>query len=114
MKNFVEEGHTLDFLTAPYNVLSGGGFKIGDIIAIALYDALSGATVTGRVTGVFDVKAEAAGSGQAWAVGDKVYWDDTNKQFTKTSSANTLAGYAVAVKLTTPDVVGRLKLIPAA
>jgi hypothetical protein len=56
---------------------------------------------------------EGAGSGQAWAVGDKVYWDDTNKRFTKTSTSNTLAGYAVAAALTA-DVVGRLRLCPAA
>ena len=112
MKNFVQEGFALD-LAAPYDVSSGGGFKVGDIIAIAASDALSGADVVGYVEGVFDVTAEGAGSGQAWAAGDKVYWDDTNKRFTKTSTSNTLAGYAVAAKVTT-DTVGRLRLCPAA
>jgi predicted RecA/RadA family phage recombinase len=112
MKNYVHDGKALD-LTAPYAVSSGGGFKVGDIIAIAASDAANAASVVGYVEGVYDVTAEGAGSGQAWAAGDKVYWDDTNKRFTKTSTSNTLAGYAVSAKLTA-DVVGRLKLIPAA
>lgn len=112
MKNYVHDGAALD-LTAPYAVSSGGGFKIGDIVAIAASDAASAASVVGYVRGVYDVTAEGAGSGQAWAVGDKIYWDDTNKRFTKTSTSNTLAGYAVLAKLTA-DVVGRLSLIPAA
>lgn len=112
MKNYVHDGAALD-LTAPYAVSSGGGFKVGDIVAIASNDAASGDSVVGVVHGVFDVTAEGAGSGQVWAAGDKVYWDDTNKRFTKTSTSNTLAGYAIAAKLTA-DVVGRLKLIPAA
>lgn len=112
MNNFVQNGHSLD-LAAPYAVSSGGGMKIGDIIAIAAMDAASGATVAGYVEGVYDVLAEGAGSGQAWAVGDKVYWDDSAKQFTKTSTSNTLAGYAVAAKLTA-GVLGRLRLCPAA
>jgi predicted RecA/RadA family phage recombinase len=112
MKNRIQRGEALD-LAAPYDVLSGGGFKVGDIIAIASMDAVSGVVVSGSVEGVFDVTKEGAGSGQAWAVGDKVYWDDTNKRFTKTSTSNTLAGYAVAAALTA-DVVGRLRLCPAA
>src|SRR5690242_8133885 len=31
----------------------------------------------------------------ALAVGAKVYWDDTNKRFTATSTSNTLCGYAL-------------------
>jgi predicted RecA/RadA family phage recombinase len=112
MKNYVSGGEVLD-LAAPYAVSSGGGMKIGDIIAIAAVDAAITVVIAGYVQGVFDVTAEGAGSGQAWAVGDKIYWDDTNKRFTKTSTSNTLAGYAVGAKLTA-DVVGRLRLCPVA
>jgi predicted RecA/RadA family phage recombinase len=48
---------------------------------------------------------------QAWAEGDLVYWDNTAKQFTKTSTSNTKAGYAVAAKLTA-GVSGRMRLVP--
>ena len=53
--------------------------------------------------------AQGAGSGQAFAVGDAVYWDDTNKRMTKTSSGNTLVGAAMAAKLTAATTI-RLRL----
>ena len=43
---------------------------------------------------------EGAGSGQVWAEGTKIYWDDSAKKFTVTSTSNTLCGYAVAASLT--------------
>jgi predicted RecA/RadA family phage recombinase len=110
MKNYVEGGEVID-LAAPYAVASGAGMKVGQFIAIAACDAANGATVAGYLQGVFDVLKEGAGSGQAWAVGDLVYWDNTAKQFTKTSTSNTKAGYAAGAALTT-DVVGRLRLVP--
>jgi predicted RecA/RadA family phage recombinase len=110
MKNYVQDGRALD-LAAPYAVSSGGGFKVGQLIAIAAMDAANAATVAGYVEGVFDVLKEGAGSGQAWAAGDLIYWDNSAKQFTKTSTSNTKAGYAVAAALTA-DVVGRLRLVP--
>lgn len=109
MKTFVQAGEALD-LAAPYDVASGAGFKVGQFIAIASCAALSGATVAGHLEGVYDVLAEG-GSGQAWAVGDLVYWDNTAKQFTKTTTSNTKAGYAVAAKLTA-GVLGRIRLVP--
>lgn len=110
MQNYVQDGHALD-LVAPYDVASGGGFKVGQFIAIAAVDAVSGATLAGYVEGVYDVLAEGAGSGQVWAAGDLIYWDNTAKQFTKTSTSNTKAGYAVSAKLTA-GVLGRLRLVP--
>lgn len=108
MKNFVQKGDALD-LAAPYDVLSGGGMKVGAIVAIAAAAAVSGATVAGYTRGVFDVTSD---TGAAWAVGDVVYWDDTNKRFTKTTTSNTKAGIAVAAKLA-GDTVGRIKLVPS-
>lgn len=35
-------------------------------------------------------------TGAAWLFGDALYWDATNKNFTKTTSGNTLCGFAVA------------------
>lgn len=111
MKNYVQRGEALD-LTAPSGgVTSGVGYKIGAIIAIAAVSVAAGATFAGYTEGVFDVAAEGAGSGQAWAEGDLIYYDATNKRFTKTSTSNTLAGVAVAAKATTLTE-GRLKLVP--
>lgn len=110
MKNYVHEGRALD-LTAPYAVVAGAGFKVGQLICIAANDAANAAAVVGYPEGVYDVLAEGAGSGQVWAEGDLIYWDNTAKQFTKTTTSNTKAGYAVSAKLTA-GVLGRLRLVP--
>jgi hypothetical protein len=66
MKNYVHDGVALD-LVAPYAVAAAAGFKVGQLIAIAAADAANAAAVVGYTQGVFDVLAEGAGSGQAWA-----------------------------------------------
>jgi predicted RecA/RadA family phage recombinase len=48
-------------------------------------------------------------SAQAWTAGALVYWDDTAKLFTTTSTSNTLAGVAVAIAAN-PTATGRVRL----
>ncbi|MFS0737549.1 DUF2190 family protein [Sphingomonas sp. 1P06PA] len=105
MKTYVQPGETLP-LTAPYAVASGGGFLVGSIFAIAKHDAASGAPVEGLRIGVNDV---AKATGEAWTAGQKVYWDNTNKRLTTTSSGNTLVGAAVQAQAS-GDTVGRAQL----
>ena len=107
MKNYVQPGNTLT-LTAPYAVASGDGLLVGSIFGVAAGDAESGATVEAALTGVFDLTK--AGS-QAWSVGDKVYWDDTNKRCTNVATGNTLIGVAIeAVAGGAGDTIGRVRL----
>ena len=107
MKTYVQPGNTIT-LTAPYDVTSGDGLLVGAIFGIASGDALTGAEVEVATTGVFDVTKAAS---QAWAVGDKVYWDNTNRVATKTATANTLIGVAVlAVGGTASETIGRVRL----
>ena len=107
MKTYVQPGNTIT-LTAPYDVTSGDGLLVGAIFGIASGDALTGAEVEVVTTGVFDVTKAAS---QAWAVGDKVYWDNTNRVVTKTATANTLIGVAVlAVGGTASETIGRVRL----
>jgi predicted RecA/RadA family phage recombinase len=68
---------------------------------------LQNASVEAITTGVIDHAKK--NSAEAWAVGDRVYWNDTNKNFTTTASGNTLAGVAVAAALN-PSGTGRLRL----
>ena len=108
MKNFVQNGDVLS-LTAPYDVAAGAAFKVGGIIAVATSAALSGAAVEGIVVGVFDL---AKVSAQGWAtIGLPIFWDDSAKLFTTTSSGNTLAGVNVATA-SNPSVTGRVRLTP--
>ncbi len=107
MKNFHQPGGTLT-LSAPYDVTSGGGLKLGAIVGVATSDALSGEPVEVILEGVFElVKAPS----QAWTVGAKVYWDDTNKRTTSVATSNTLIGVATeAVAGGAGDIIGRVRL----
>ena len=89
---FIQSGDMFE-LPAPNELKSGDPFKVGSIIAIAMTDAAAGEAVKGAVTGVFDVPKV---TGATFAQGDKLYWDNTNKYFTKTASGNTLAAVALA------------------
>jgi predicted RecA/RadA family phage recombinase len=107
MKNCVQPGNTLT-LTAPYAVTSGDGLLVGAIFGVAAGDAASGATVEAALTGVFDLTKIGS---QAWTVGAKVYWDDTNKRCTTVATDNTLIGVAVeAVAGGAGDTIGRVRL----
>jgi len=105
MKNFVQEGNVLT-LPAPYDVASGGGFQVGALFAIATTDAASGTPVEGSMKGVFTLPKTSA---QAWAVGVRVYWDDTNKRCDSDSTKGGLIGVATAVSAN-PSTVGYVRL----
>ncbi|WP_136646681.1 DUF2190 family protein [Tabrizicola sp. YIM 78059] len=107
MKNYVQPGNTLT-LTAPYAVASGEGLLVGSIFGVASGTAALGETVETALTGVYDLKKVAS---QAWAAGDKVYWDNTAREATKTTTSNTLIGVAVvAVAGGAGDTIGRVRL----
>ena len=70
--------------------------------------AAIGEAVEAALVGVYELKKLGS---QAWSAGDKVYWDNTNKEATKTATANTLIGVAVeAVAGGAGDVIGRVRL----
>ncbi|MFN3644312.1 MAG: DUF2190 family protein [Gemmobacter sp.] len=107
MKNYVQPGNTIT-LTAPYAVASGDGLLVGSIFGVAAGTAAVGEAVEAALTGVYDLKKVAS---QAWAAGDKVYWDNTAREATKTTTSNTLIGVAVvAVAGGAGDTIGRVRL----
>jgi predicted RecA/RadA family phage recombinase len=107
MKTYIQPGNTIT-LPAPYDVVSGNGLLVGAIFGIATYDAAAGAEVETQLTGVVEI---AKAGTQAWAVGDRVYWDDTNRQATATATDNTLIGVAVLpVGNGVGETIGRVRL----
>ncbi|WP_099827978.1 DUF2190 family protein [Oceaniglobus indicus] len=107
MKNYVQPGNIIT-LTAPYAVTSGDGLLVGSIFGIASADAALNDPVEAALTGVFDLTKVGS---QAWTVGAKVYWDDTNKRTTSVATSNTLIGVATeAVAGGAGDTVGRVRL----
>ena len=107
MKNYVQPGNTIT-LTAPYAVTSGDGLLVGSIFGVAAGTAALGDPVETALEGVYDLKKVAS---QAWAVGDKIYWDNTAKNTTKTLTSNTLIGVATDVVAGgATDLIGRVRL----
>lgn len=107
MKNYVQPGNTIT-LTAPYAVTSGDGVLVGSIFGVAAGTAALGDPVETALEGVYDLKKVAS---QAWAVGDKIYWDNTAKNTTKTLTSNTLIGVATDVVAGgATDLIGRVRL----
>jgi len=107
MKNYVQPGNTIT-LTAPYAVTSGDGLLVGAIFGVAAGTAILGDPVETAVEGVYALKKVAS---QAWAAGDRIYWDNTAKQTTKTLTSNTLIGVATeAVAGGATDLIGRVRL----
>ena len=94
MKNYIQDGDTLP-LTAPSGGVVGGSFyKIGLLVVCAAHDAAETVSFEARLKGVFDAPKAAS---PAWTEGAVVYWDDSAKNFTTTSSGNTKAGVAAEV-----------------
>ena len=107
MKNYVQPGNTIT-LTAPYAVTSGDVLLVGSILGVAAGTAALGEAVEAALVGVYDLKKVAS---QAWAAGDKIYWDNTAKNTTKTLTSNTLIGVATeAVAGGATDLIGRVRL----
>lgn len=107
MKTYIQPGNTVT-LPAPYAVASGDGLLVGALFGIATHDAAENAEVETHLVGVVEI---AKVGSQAWAVGDRIYWDDTAKRATKTATDNTLIGAAViAVADGAGDTIGRVRL----
>jgi len=109
MKNYHQPGSSIS-VAAPADVASGAGVLVGSLFGIAGHDALSGAPVEIHFSGVYTLpKLEA----QAWTVGAKVYWDDTNKHLTTAATGNKLVGAAVQAAAN-PSTTGVVRLDGAA
>jgi predicted RecA/RadA family phage recombinase len=103
--NFVQCGETIR-LTAPYGRLSGEAALIGHLFGVALADVDSSAEVEWSIEGVWDLVCVSTDTP---AQGDKLYWDDSAKKITTTSSANTYVGVCAVTKTSGPTTV-RIRL----
>jgi predicted RecA/RadA family phage recombinase len=94
MKNYIQKGDVIS-VAAPYDVAAGACAQIGGLFGVAITAALSGAAVELLREGVFTL---AKTSAQAWAIGDKLYWDNSNKVVSNVPGGGRLfIGYALAV-----------------
>lgn len=106
MKNLVQPGLSVP-LPMPYDRTSGQGVLVGALFGVVAVDALTGVTAEVAVNGVFDITKEAP---LVIAVGARVFWDNTNKRVTTTSTANVAVGHAV-VAAASADTTARVRLV---
>jgi len=106
MKNYVQKGDVLPF-AAPYAVAAGDGALIGALFGVAVNGLGNGETGDFLLDGVFDLKKEAALA--ISTVGARVFWDNSAKCVTTTTTSNYCIGYAVVAALA-GDATVRVKL----
>lgn len=75
--NYVQPGNNIDQTAPTGGVTTGVGALIGRLFSVALNTAAAAASFVGGTVGVWNM---AKTSAQAWSVGDKIYWDHTNKR----------------------------------
>lgn len=92
MKNFVQEGEVLT-LTPAAAVASGVGYLFGaGLFGVATNDVAVSVAGEFLTEGVVTIGKTSA---LAIAVGDRLFWDATNKVVNKTSTAQQCVGIAV-------------------
>lgn len=109
MKNYLQPGHTLDLIAPSGGVVSGVGYLIGtSILAFAQSSKAETEVFAGLVEGV--VLADKLTT-DVMAVGAKVNWNDTNKEFQLATSDLDAAGTVVEAA-GNGDTQVKVKLIP--
>lgn len=111
MKNYIQEGATLT-LTPAAAVASGVGYLFGvSLFGVAKGDVVISTPGEFLTEGVVDI---AKTSALAISVGDRLFWDATNKCVNKTTTAQQCVGIAVA-DAANPSATVRMRLgaVPA-
>ncbi len=107
MKNFIADGNSLQIAAPSGGVTGGAGYLVGKIFTVAVATAAENEQVTMMTKGAYRGLAKA--TGEAWVVGDMLYYSTTNSNLTKTSSGNTFAGYAYSAAQSA-DAIGDILL----
>ena len=102
--NMFGDGEVFD-LPCPYvsGVTSGQGMLVGTrLFGVAMANAAQNQLVATRFTGIFDL---AKNTSQAVNAGDRLWWDNTNRQLTTTAAGNMAVAIAVAGALSAAATV---------
>ena len=97
MNTYKGRGSRIQFINGSGGSLSGGAvIDLGDIFGILVVTVADGATGTVMIDEEHQLTARTAG---AWAIGDDLYWDDSNNNLTEIGgSANKFIGKATRLK----------------
>lgn len=90
MTNYISTGERMT-VTAPSGGLTAGQvYVVGSKVCVVVSGGLEGASVALMTEGVFEI-AKAVG---AITIGQKLFFDNTNKVLTTVAAGNVAAGYA--------------------
>lgn len=106
-QNYIQQGETIEFpiLAA---VTSGTPVLYGTKLLVPLVSSSTvGDVIAHKTNGIFEFSKT---TGEAWAVGAALYWNDTTKKLTTTASGNTLVAWAV-LPYAAGATVGNARLI---
>lgn len=107
MKNYIQPGKSITATAPSGGVASGAGVLIGTLFGIAQHDAAEGAELELLTEGVVEIGKTSA---LAIEVGDRLFWDATNKVVNKTATAQVCVGIAVT-SAPNPSPLVRMKLV---
>lgn len=99
MNNAEGTGKTIAVTAPSGGTTAGVPFLIRDLLVVPINTVAVGEQVNCYTEGEYTVAAET-GAGQDWEQGEKLYWDASESRLTVTSTDNTFAGFASAVKTT--------------
>lgn len=108
MKNYVESGKSISITTAGAKT-SGEPIVIGALVGIPAATVAANVNVVCMLEGVYTLPKT---TGTAWALGQKLYWDATNKKCTTVAGAddvNLPMGHAVEAAASA-DTSGTVRL----
>lgn len=106
MRNYIQEGETLT-LTPSAAVTDGVGYLFGtSLFGVAKGDVVISTPGEFLTEGVVEI---AKTSALAISIGDRLYWDATNKCVNKTATAQQCVGIAVA-DAANPSATVKMKL----
>lgn len=111
MKNSVHDGRILTLVAPAGGVTSGTPVLFGSLLVVPMADAAAAAKFAGVVEGLVSYTKTAS---QAWASGEKIYWDIANAKFDNRASVGPQVGTAERVVAGgASDTTGYVKLLGA-
>ena len=106
MKTYIAPGHSITITAPSGGITSGQGVLIGTLFGIAQADAAEGTEAEILTEGVVEIGKTSA---LQIDVGDRLFWDATNKVVNKTATAQVCVGVAVSAAAN-PSATVKLKL----
>lgn len=103
---YIHDGKNL-VVPAPYEVHRGEGLRVGALFGIVSAWAECGQPVPLSAVGVFEVDKPAT---EVWQLGDRIYWNDESRIFTKHVTPGGFVAVAVLDTSAGSPGKGRLRI----